>query len=342
MANRAPTRNTIILRSQHGQREEAPAWASVVNILPGQLLSVVQGTLLTPGNETRTVKPHAVAGGAAERYFAVEDGEQGKTILGGYPVLPLFSGGGSVAGYLPGDIVMGRLFLPGDVVFARIQKGTVVTGFEPLMSAGDGSLIVAPDGLLYRNTAPSAAVTNTVVETLFDKNYTFPANFFQVGDIIKIRAQVIATATNGTDTLLLKFYLGGLTGIAIVSTGAVDVANNDIGYMDITIEIRTIGAAGTLTATGTVSLGASGTATAKVFFLGSTAIDTTTSKVAGVGATWSVANAGNSARLDILTIELARKCAIIGYACDAVDNSAGDNTLNSTQTTDEFCAVRLL
>ncbi len=45
--------------------------------------------------------------------------------------------------------------------------------------------------------------------------------------------------------------------------------------------------------------------TIKDDILASTAIDTTTSKAIGVSATWSVANAGNSCRLDFLRVELA-------------------------------------
>lgn len=344
MANRAPTRNRIVLKSIMGERyEDAPMIASgVTNILPGQLLMRTAGKIWTPGSETGTFRPHNLAGKRAERLFAKEDANQGKTILGGYPTLP-YNPPGAVSGYLPGDIVAAFVGSPGDVVFARLQAGQVVTGGESLMSAGDGSLIVAEnDRLLYDNVAASAAVSNTVTETLFNKSYTIPANFLQVGDVLRIRGQVIATATHSTDTLTLKLYLGGLAGTAIISSGAVDVADGDIGFFDVTIVIRTIGASGTFVATGLYSLGVPGTVTAKPFLKASSAIDTTASKVLGIGATWSVADAGNSARLDIFTVEINSQLFPIAVALDAVDNSAGDATVNSTQTTDEFCAVSLL
>jgi hypothetical protein len=49
---------------------------------------------------------------------------------------------------------------------------------------------------------------------------------------------------------------------------------------------------------------AEGTMTIKDDILASTSIDTTTSKVIGVSATWSVANAGNSCRQDWFTVDL--------------------------------------
>lgn len=158
---------------------------------------------------------------------------------------------------------------------------------------------------LYSNVAASTAVTNTASETLFSRNYTLPGNMLQVGSIIRVRAQGIATATNGTDTLNAKLYIGGLAGTLLAATGAVDVANNDIFFIDFEVAIRTIGATGTMVGAGLTAIGAAGTATARPAFLASTTIDTTASKVIGVSATWSVANAGNSCRLDHLSIDLS-------------------------------------
>jgi len=87
----------------------------------------------------------------------------------------------------------------------------------------------------------------------------------------------------------------------------VDVANNDIGFVDVDVVIRTIGALGTMVAAGTVAIGAAGTVTAKATNLASTAVDTTAAIVVAVSATWSVASASNSCRLDVFDAELKRK-----------------------------------
>lgn len=155
----------------------------------------------------------------------------------------------------------------------------------------------------YAATAASTAVTNTTTQTAFDRAVTIPANTLKVGDVIRVRAQGIATATNSTDTLNATVRLGTTD---IIATGAVDVANNDIFYLDIDIVIRTIGASGTLVAAGLTAIGASGTITAKAAFKASTTIDTTADLSVNTTATWSVANAGNSCRLDVMDVQLIR------------------------------------
>ncbi len=338
MANLAPVRNTIRLRSPYGLREEAPAGET---ILPGQLLRHTLGTVGTPGSPTMTMKKHNVVGGRCERMFAVEDALQGKTILGGYPTLPI-NPPGSTPGYLTGDIVAAWLFNPGDLVNARLQAGQTTTGGEYLASAGDGTLMVVSNtaSVAYKNVAASAAVTNTTTPTAFDKSYTIPANTLQVGDVIRIRFQGIAPNTHSSDTLEYTLKIGSTT---IVATGAVNVADGDIGIIEVILIIRTIGSGGTFVADGVVGLGAPGTVDAIPFILGSTTINTTVAQAITVVATWSAADVGDSTRLDILTVDIGCCPAIaVGVAIDAVNNAAGDASTNSSQTTDEFCAIRLV
>ncbi len=161
-------------------------------------------------------------------------------------------------------------------------------------------------GVVYANTAASTAHSNTTTEALFDTQYSIPANTLVAGNVIKVRFQGIATSTNSTDTLLIKLYIGGLSGTAILTGTATDVANNNIFCGEATIVIRTTGASGTLVAIGSHSQvpAASGTAVPVFQITASTTIDTTAAQVVGVGADWSVASASNSCRLDILTVEI--------------------------------------
>jgi len=164
--------------------------------------------------------------------------------------------------------------------------------------------IQAAADLLYSAEAASALVTNTVAETEFDKQVMIPAGTLQVGDVIRVRAQAIAPSTNGTDTLTLRLKLGNTV---IAATAAVDVANNDIGYLEADLAIRTVGAAGTFVATGLQGLGVEGTATAKPFKMTQAALDTTVAQTLKASAQWSAANAANQVRLDLLDVELLRK-----------------------------------
>lgn len=161
--------------------------------------------------------------------------------------------------------------------------------------------------IAYTNTAASTAVSNTTTETLFDKSYSIPANSLRVGQLIRIRYQVIATATNSTDTLAVKLYIGGLTGTALISHAATDVADNNVVSGEYEVILRTVGASGTMVGCGTYKSvpAAEGTMTIKDDILASTAIDTTAAQVIGVSATWSVASASNSCRLDFLRVEIA-------------------------------------
>lgn len=161
-------------------------------------------------------------------------------------------------------------------------------------------------GLVYANTAASSAHTNTTDAALFDKTYSIPANTLVAGSVVKIRFQGIATATNSSDTLTIKLMIGGVSGTALLTGTATDVADNNIFCGEFTLVVRTSGASGTCVGVGSHSdvPAASGTAVPVYEILASTTIDTTAAQQIGVWADWSVANAGNSARLDILTVEI--------------------------------------
>lgn len=156
----------------------------------------------------------------------------------------------------------------------------------------------AGGGLIYSSVAASSAVTTSAVATKFDQSYTFAANTLKAGDVIKTVAQVIATATNSTDTLTLELMIGSTV---IATTGAIDVANNDTFTFISDVTIRTAGASGTLVGDTIVNT-ATGNATFKSIILASTAVDTTATQQIAVRATWSSASSGNSCRQDVLNI----------------------------------------
>lgn len=181
----------------------------------------------------------------------------------------------------------------------RLQKALTSQG-----AAND--LINNVQKLHYVNTAASTAISATSSETAFDTSYTIPANTLRAGSVIKVRFQGIATATNSTDTLTIKLYIGGLTGTAIFTSTATDATNNDIFAGEGIIVIRTIGSSGTFVASGSYTKveGASGSAARVDFVTASTAIDTTTSKAVTASATWSTNSASNSCRMDIFAVEV--------------------------------------
>lgn len=172
---------------------------------------------------------------------------------------------------------------------------------ELLVDKGNGTKIVPVLGgnLAAAGTALTASSTETALGTV-----TIPARLLQPGSLIQVRYQGIATATNSTDTLAVKLYIGGLTGTALISHAATDVANNDVFSGEYELAIRTVGASGTMVGCGTYKSipAAEGTMTIKDDILASTTIDTTADQDITVSGTWSTTNAGNSCRLDFLRV----------------------------------------
>ena len=156
--------------------------------------------------------------------------------------------------------------------------------------------------------AASTALTNTTDETALS-SLTIPANTLVAGSTIRVRAAGIATATNSTNTLTVQLKLDTSATVigsaeSIVSTGATDVADNDIFDIDAYIVVRTAGSSGTAVAVGSfVPMDAPGTARQSVLKASFT-IDTTSANVLQITGDWSVANAGNSCRSDIFVVDI--------------------------------------
>jgi len=113
------------------RHEEALASGTV---LPGHLVELTTATV-------NTVRAHSVAGGVAERAFAVEDALQAKTIDDSY---------------LTTTLVQYHIVAPGAVVNALIKAGETITKGEKLISGGDGTLVDA-------SASDSAVVVDQVV-----------------------------------------------------------------------------------------------------------------------------------------------------------------------------------
>lgn len=188
--------------------------------------------------------------------------------------------------------------------------GSVYIGKALDAASGDGSEIrvlrlARPGGgdLEYAAVASSADVENTITETAFDKSKTIDGAGLKAGDVVHVLAQGRVTDNNSTDTLTIKLYLGTEE---IVTTGAVDSADGDIWYIDAYIQIRTVGASGTLVATGVVANGVPGTVTAKPWMKAEATENISGSVAITVKATWSVAHADNEANLDMLIVEILK------------------------------------
>ena len=183
--------------------------------------------------------------------------------------------------------------------------GSVVTAVVSGATTVDVLLMPnAHKSLAFSAEAASTAVSNTATETTFDQKVTLAANLLAPGDVVRVRLMATATATHSTDTWNVKLYLGS---IAIVATGAIDAVDGHVAYIDADIVIRTDGASGTLVAAAVSSIGVANSATLKPTLLASTAVDTTAAMDVKATATWSVADTGNSCRLDVMNVEVLKK-----------------------------------
>lgn len=162
----------------------------------------------------------------------------------------------------------------------------------------NGDLVVrvlmnATAGLALRQviTANGTAVTNTVAETVM-ASFAIPAGALKQGRIIDFFAAAIATATNGTDTFRYRVRLGGVAGAVVADTGAIDLANNDVGVIAGQVVIREDGAAGSIVGAAHGVL----KTTAFNSLLDATAVDTTAALALVLTCQQSAASAGNSTR----------------------------------------------
>lgn len=194
------------------------------------------------------------------------------------------------------DDVVGTGIAVGRALEAATAANDVIE-IVPILAEGNGLVGVA--------VADSASVTNTTTETTFSTcTKTIDGATLQAGDVIEVVFRAHCVATNSTDTLNLKLYLGTEE---ICATGAVDVANSDIGFIHAWITVRTLGASGTISATALTALGVPGTAAALPRRKDQATEDISGDIAITVKATWSVANACNDVIAEDFHVFISRQ-----------------------------------
>ena len=154
--------------------------------------------------------------------------------------------------------------------------------------------------LLYAATAAGTTLTNSTAETSLG-SYTFPANFFQAGKVIKFRATVATPSSNGTDTLTTRVKLGSAT---LYTSAAVDQANGDVQVVEGVLTCRGNPGASVVFAGGGLAMPPDASGTAATGWAAVTAGQNTAAALAlDVTGTWSVAHADNQCALQSLVIE---------------------------------------
>lgn len=158
-------------------------------------------------------------------------------------------------------------------------------------------------------TPVATEVENTATETAFSAYLTIPANTLKAGSKLTFGYSWNTVDNNGTDTLLVKSYLGTAvanTGVVLGSSGALDVADGDIGVCTGWGMVHTFGGASTgILVGGSVSIPeTAGTMVGTTFGAVEAQLDFTADMYLCVMATWSGAHADNEVKLDSLWCEI--------------------------------------
>lgn len=161
------------------------------------------------------------------------------------------------------------------------------------------------------STADGTAIANTTTETIIFPNVTIPANYMADGRLIRITAYG-RHSTTGTPTLTFRIRLGGVAGTVIVASGALTTGSGvtaGMWRMEVLLQMRSNGSAGTVLGTGLVLVGddaastvGSATNTHGGDFMGSAGVatpataslDFTADQALSITATWSAASASNT------------------------------------------------
>lgn len=234
--------------------------------------------------------------------------------------------GGSIRTSIPSGL-FAPYYIPakGDKLLLLLRTGENVVAGQGLCSNGDGSLKSCPDGveLLSQILAASSNITNVTADTAFSNGtYSIPANFLAAGDRLRIRGKAVVSAQNSTNTHRVRMYLGST---AVADSGAVALAANEYAQFDATITVRSIGATGSLIASGVVGSNPAGVQGVQNINLAATAFDTTAAIAVTVKSTASAQSTGNVIALQEFSVELLRANGddVVVYADEAIDNSLG-------------------
>lgn len=161
----------------------------------------------------------------------------------------------------------------------------------------------------YVAAGAAYASSTTITDVNPTPNLVIPANLLEPGDKLHVRARGKFSNT-GTPTLILGVYWGAVAGTVLCDIGATTTttgATNWAWEIDVIIQVRTIGATGSMVAWGHVKLGTSLTAVTIIPMdnaaIAAVSVDTTAAKALTIGATWSASSASNTLTCEDFEVE---------------------------------------
>jgi hypothetical protein len=182
-------------------------------------------------------------------------------------------------------------------------------GIVLVVSATVGTILLNPDSYgAYPIDTVGSVSNSTAIDgtqeaaTSFDRTRTIKGGRLRAGSQLRIRAMGSHTATTGTETHDMSLLLGSEV---LATKASIDPANSDVFMFDFLVQVRTIGASGTIAGMGIMAFGASGTANPVVVRKAQATIDTTADLIVAVQIDrQATATDGDSARLEILSVDI--------------------------------------
>src|SRR5436190_3239772 len=168
------------------------------------------------------------------------------------------------------------------------------------------------DEALFWSVANGAQILNTTTETIIFPNVTIPANYMQDGRVLRLRVQGQVSTGTGPPTLIFGLRWGGVAGTMLCKTAACTMVASITASMwdlDIVVQTRTNGSAGTVFAIGTarVFAGVAGTVasatgeglvtpmgSAGVLAPAVATVDLTADTALSITATWSASSTSHT------------------------------------------------
>lgn len=156
----------------------------------------------------------------------------------------------------------------------------------------------ALDAYLHPGDGTALATSTTLTKISPAPDYVLPSGLLIPGSVLRLTAAG-RFSTTGTPTLLLGFYYGDVSGVALATTGALTTASgaaNLTWRFEALMVVRSIGAAGTAMTIGEAG-GITGATTKNLAPASAPAvatINTTIANILSVGAQWGTSSASNS------------------------------------------------
>lgn len=161
-------------------------------------------------------------------------------------------------------------------------------------------------------TQDGTAVANTTTETIMFPNITVPANYLQDGRVLRLRI-FGKLSTTGTPTIQFGLRWGGVAGTLLWQSEALTMGSGvtNVNFsIEILLQVRTNGSAGTVMVMGDVSVNTSASANLSqtVSVSGfdapaAVAIDETADTALSITGKWSAASASNTLTGVFYTLE---------------------------------------